>query len=61
MSHGQASGDAHLPGYVAISTCGLLLSVYALYIEIRKHKDHKYVAMCDLSESVSCSRILTSR
>lgn len=61
MSESQISGEADLPGFVAISACGLLLSVYALYVEIRKSTDREYVAACDLSDSMSCSRVVTSR
>ncbi|ELT94681.1 hypothetical protein CAPTEDRAFT_93839 [Capitella teleta] len=44
-----------------ISACGLLLAIYALYVEMRKTLDSNYVALCDFSEKISCSRILTSR
>lgn len=40
---------------------GILVSVYALYVETRKHKDSGYKAACDLGENMSCSRVLTSR
>ena len=40
---------------------GILVSVYALYVETRKHKDSRYKAACDLGENMSCSRVLTSR
>lgn len=39
---------------------GILISVYALYVETRKHRDNKYKAACDLGENMSCSRVLTS-
>jgi len=39
---------------------GILVSVYALYVESRKHKDSSYKAACDLGENMSCSRVLTS-
>lgn len=39
---------------------GILVSVYALYVEIRKHKDSRYRAACDFGENMSCSRVLTS-
>ena len=39
---------------------GILVSVYALYVETRKHRDHTYKAACDLGENMSCSRVLTS-
>lgn len=40
---------------------GILVSVYALHVETRKHQDSKYKAACDLGENMSCSRVLTSR
>ncbi|XP_013869358.1 vitamin K epoxide reductase complex subunit 1 [Austrofundulus limnaeus] len=40
---------------------GLLLSVYALHVELTKERDPAYRAMCDLGESVSCSKVFTSR
>ncbi|VDO76432.1 unnamed protein product [Heligmosomoides polygyrus] len=32
-----------------------------LYVEIRFEMDHDYTAMCDISSTVSCSRVLTSK
>ncbi|KAL7857338.1 hypothetical protein SRHO_G00162370 [Serrasalmus rhombeus] len=40
---------------------GLLLSVYALHVELSRENDPEYRAMCDLAESVSCSKVFTSR
>uniref|UniRef100_A0A1A8D7Z4 vitamin-K-epoxide reductase (warfarin-sensitive) n=1 Tax=Nothobranchius kadleci TaxID=1051664 RepID=A0A1A8D7Z4_NOTKA len=40
---------------------GLCLSVYALHVEISRERDPDYRAMCDLGESVSCSKVFTSR
>ena len=40
---------------------GLLLSVYAYYVEISKEKDSSFKAFCDISASVSCSKVFTSR
>ncbi|KAH9489332.1 Vitamin K epoxide reductase complex subunit 1-like protein 1 [Bulinus truncatus] len=40
---------------------GLILSLFGLYIEIIKSKDKDYVAFCDISGYVTCSRALTSR
>ncbi|CAH1799016.1 unnamed protein product [Owenia fusiformis] len=47
--------------HTLFNAIGIIVSLYALYIEIRKHKDPQYVAMCDLNEHMSCSRVLTSR
>lgn len=40
---------------------GLVLSVYALYVELSRERNPEYRAMCDLGESVSCSKVFTSR
>ncbi|KAK2820322.1 hypothetical protein Q5P01_023281 [Channa striata] len=40
---------------------GLVLSVYALHVELSKERNPDYRAMCDLAESVSCSKVFTSR
>uniref|UniRef100_A0A674J749 vitamin-K-epoxide reductase (warfarin-sensitive) n=1 Tax=Terrapene triunguis TaxID=2587831 RepID=A0A674J749_9SAUR len=40
---------------------GLALSMYALHVESSREQDPGYRAMCDLSPSVSCSKVFTSR
>ncbi|XP_061822198.1 vitamin K epoxide reductase complex subunit 1 [Nerophis lumbriciformis] len=40
---------------------GLFLSVYALHVELSREHDAGYRALCDLGESVSCSKVFTSR
>lgn len=40
---------------------GIVLSVYALHVELSKERNPDYRAMCDLGESVSCSKVFTSR
>nr|XP_057918668.1 vitamin K epoxide reductase complex subunit 1 [Doryrhamphus excisus] len=40
---------------------GLILSIYALHVELSREHDPEYRAMCDLGESVSCSKVFTSR
>lgn len=40
---------------------GITLSLYAFYVETRKDQDPNYRAACDISERMSCSRVLTSR
>ena len=47
--------------HAIFSGMGILVSVYALYIEVMKAKDKNYKAACDLGENMSCSRVLTSR
>lgn len=43
-----------------VSLVGLLLSVYAYYVEVRVQKDASYKAICDLNNRVSCTRVLKS-
>ncbi|XP_063337413.1 vitamin K epoxide reductase complex subunit 1 [Pelmatolapia mariae] len=40
---------------------GLVLSVYALHVEVSRERNPDYRALCDLGESVSCSKVFTSR
>lgn len=40
---------------------GLVLSVYALHVELSRERNPDYRAMCDLGESVSCSKVFSSR
>ncbi|XP_060768925.1 vitamin K epoxide reductase complex subunit 1-like protein 1 [Neoarius graeffei] len=40
---------------------GILLSVYAVHVEREKSRDANYQALCDLSNSVSCSKVFGSR
>ncbi|XP_034049180.1 vitamin K epoxide reductase complex subunit 1 [Thalassophryne amazonica] len=44
-----------------LCTFGLILSVYALHVELSRERNPDYRAMCDLAESVSCSKVFTSR
>nr|CAB3267615.1 vitamin K epoxide reductase [Phallusia mammillata] len=39
---------------------GIGLSIYAFFVETTKEHDIHYKALCDLSESVSCSAVFTS-
>ncbi|XP_022107375.1 vitamin K epoxide reductase complex subunit 1-like protein 1 [Acanthaster planci] len=40
---------------------GTVLSVYALYVETSKEANPQYKAMCDIGESMSCSKVFTSK
>ncbi|XP_051524215.1 vitamin K epoxide reductase complex subunit 1-like protein 1 [Myxocyprinus asiaticus] len=44
-----------------VCLAGILLSLYAFHVEREKSRDASYRAMCDLSSSVSCSKVFTSR
>uniref|UniRef100_A0A674JWR3 vitamin-K-epoxide reductase (warfarin-sensitive) n=1 Tax=Terrapene triunguis TaxID=2587831 RepID=A0A674JWR3_9SAUR len=55
-----------VPGWeraVRLMLCalGLALSLYALHAESSRERDPGDRAMCDLSPSVSCSKVFTSR
>lgn len=47
--------------HTAACLVGLGLSLYAWYVEKKKHEDPNYVAMCDLGPNMQCSRVLTSQ
>ncbi len=40
---------------------GILLSIYAYYIEKKKEKEHSYKAICDINERMSCAAAFSSR
>ena len=40
---------------------GILLSVYALYVEIHAEGDSNFKAWCDINSRMSCSKVFTSR
>jgi len=48
-------------GYSVACLIGIALSVYALWVEIQKHRNPLYVAACDLGDNMQCSRVLTSQ
>ncbi|XP_042236245.1 vitamin K epoxide reductase complex subunit 1-like [Homarus americanus] len=48
-------------GMFLLALAGIGLSLYALYVEIKKESDRDFQAMCDISASVSCSRVFTSK
>jgi len=43
------------------SFVGFALAVYAYIVETSKEDDPNYVAMCDINEHMSCSRVFTSK
>ena len=43
-----------------VSLVGLALSLYAIYVEMKKSEDASFNAMCDISETMSCSKVFLS-
>lgn len=44
-----------------LSVFGIIVSIYALRVEIMKENNEDYEAMCDLAEHVRCTHVLASR
>jgi len=42
------------------SSLGLLIAVYSYYVKVKFSKNKKYKAICDISENVSCTKVLSS-
>lgn len=40
---------------------GLALSSYAYYVEMMKEADENYIALCDIDENMSCSKVFNSK
>lgn len=43
------------------SLVGILVSTYAMYVELVADLKPGYKALCDISEHASCSKVLTSK
>ncbi|XP_014468210.1 PREDICTED: vitamin K epoxide reductase complex subunit 1-like protein 1 isoform X2 [Dinoponera quadriceps] len=46
--------------FLILCVIGLALSVYAYIVESNKELDASYAALCDISETISCSAVLNS-
>merc|ERR1712212_391568 len=40
---------------------GLTISAYSYYVSMAKKADENYVALCDIDEKISCSKVFTSK
>ena len=40
---------------------GLLLSIYAYYVEIKTKQNANYKAVCDITDGASCGKVVTSK
>ena len=40
---------------------GIGLSSFAYYVELKKSADEEYVALCDIGEGMSCSKVFNSK
>ena len=47
--------------HLILCTIGISLALYAYYVETSKESNHEFKAMCDISDSISCSKVFTSR
>lgn len=45
---------------VTICTLGFFISLYAIYVDLKKRNDSTYEAFCDFAPTISCSSALTS-
>ena len=54
---------ARANGLLRFITCilGIIVSVYALYVEMTKLQNKDFKAMCDINEKISCSKVFTSK
>lgn len=46
---------------VLVCLLGILLSLYAFHVEREHARDPSYKALCDVSSSISCSKVFGSR
>jgi Predicted membrane protein len=46
---------------VIFGLLGLFLSIYSIHVEVSAHADKSYKAMCDISKTVSCTKVFLSK
>jgi len=47
--------------HLLLCLLGILVAVFAFYVAKTKEENSDYRAVCDISETVSCSAVFTSR
>ena len=47
--------------HLLLCLLGILVSMFAFYVEKSKERNSDYRAICDISESASCSAVFASR
>ena len=46
---------------VTLYLAGIAFSSYAYFVEISKEKDENYVPLCEVSSTMNCTAVLTSK
>ncbi|XKL59490.1 hypothetical protein PGB90_000506 [Kerria lacca] len=59
-NHGRLQEKRISNHLLLINVIGIILSAYAYHVSISKNASPDYRALCDISESMSCSKVLTS-
>jgi len=54
-------GSNYKGATVLLCIIGIAVCIYALMVEYHKEENPEYSAMCDISEAMSCTRVLTSK
>lgn len=44
-----------------VAGIGVLLSIYAFYVETQSELDSDYEALCDINEHISCTKVFSSK
>eukprot|EP01027_Heterolobosea_sp_BB2_P009256 GEZU01013666.1.p1 GENE.GEZU01013666.1~~GEZU01013666.1.p1 ORF type:complete len:175 (+),score=36.22 GEZU01013666.1:33-527(+) len=45
----------------ALCCVGIFLSLYAYYVEIKSNQDPNYSPLCNINDSISCTRVFNSK
>lgn len=55
------SGMSEILQVKYVAGIGVILSIYAYYVEIQSEKDSNYEALCDINEHISCTKVFSSK